>query len=288
MQDTSPSGKLRFVCLKILRGPESWGIWVAAGLAAGLLASGWPLAVALAGQAAVFLWRLRDDRFLRTALGEWTERQEARAEEGIRALLDEMDAETRQRVQVALKIRQEIAREARADDVPSYARADLQNLAHALLPLVDRVARIARRLRQLQAHLSQVDERELVRYCESLRRRIEATTDPVTRAQYEEALHSREAELQTYRSIAQASARIASQLENLEAALASWRAKVVRVKVLDDAASVDLGAGLQSEVARLSGDIDLVDRSVSEALALNLRPAQQQTAHIAPQSGRDA
>jgi chromosome segregation ATPase len=288
MRDTSPSGKLRFVCARILCGPESWGIWVVAVLLCAVLGAGWPLAAAAAAQAGVFFWRLRDERYLRRILAVWTAREEDRTEEAIRDLLEGMDYDSRQRVQYALRIRQEIAQEARADDVPSYARADLDRLARELLPLVERVARIAKRNRQLSSHLDRVDERELERTCDSLRKRIAAATDPVARGQYEEALRAREAELQTYRSIAQASARIASQLENVEAALASWRAKVLRIKALDDTASLDVGASLQSEIARLSGEIDTVDRSVAEALAAEPQAAMEQTVQIAPRSGRDA
>ncbi len=288
MRDSSPSRKLRFVCSRILRAPESWGVWIAAATASATLVSWWPLAAGMLAQAGVFAWRFRDDRFLHRAIAEWTEQEEARTEEQIRELYAGMDYDSRQRVQYALKMRQEIAREARADDVPSYARQDLERLADELLPLVSRVAQVARRNKQLSGYLGQVDERELVRYCEGLRKRIAATADPVARTQYEEALRSREAELTTYRAIAQASARIASQLENVEAALAAWRAKVLRVKALDDTSPSSIGTDLQSEVARLSGDIDLVDRSVSEALSLSSKTEDEAHVQIAQQPGRDA
>src|SRR5262249_18783670 len=96
---------------------------------------------------------------------------------------------------------------------------------------------------------------------------IEATTDPVTKSQYEQALKAREAELQTYQAISQATGRIDSQLENVEATFASWKAKVIRIKTADVASAASVSQGLYQELGALSSEIDLLDNSVKEALS---------------------
>jgi hypothetical protein len=178
-----------------------------------------------------------------------------------------MDFETRQRVRYVVQLQKELAREARGDDVESYARQDLERMASQLQPLVQRAIRIAGRKQQLSKYLHNVDERALQSYCANLKQRIESTSDPVAKGQYEQALRAREAELQTYRSIAQASARIDSQLENVEATFASWKAKVIRIKTADVASAASVSEGLYQELGDLTRDIDLLDTSVSEALS---------------------
>jgi len=127
--------------------------------------------------------------------------------------------------------------------------------------------RIATRKQQLTKYLNHVDDRALRSYAENLRRRVEATADPVTRKQYEQALKARETELGSYGAIAQASGRIDSQLENVEATFASWKAKVIRLKTVDIGNVASYSEGLVQELDSLGREIELLDTSVTEALA---------------------
>jgi hypothetical protein len=97
----------------------------------------------------------------------------------------------------------------------------------------------------------------------------------VQKAQYEQALRAREAELQTYQSISQAVARIDSQLENIEATFASSKAQVIRIKTAEVGAASAASQSLYQELDALSSEINLLDKSVSEALLDDTATLQQ-------------
>lgn len=271
MRDPSTLEKLWYVIKDVLKSPFSLAIWAVGGVVSYYGQSWLPLFVAVVGQLGLLYKRLHDEEYLRRLFAAREEREANLTEQQIEAQLEKMDFETRQRIRYILQLHKEIAREARADDVQSYARRDLERVASQLTPLVQRAVRMATRKQQLAKYLNNVDERALMNYCNNLRQRIENTTDPVTRAQYEQALKAREAAQETYRAIGQASARIDSQLENVEATLESWKAKVIRIKTADVAGAASVSEGLYQEIESLSSDIDLLDSSVSEALALDLR-----------------
>jgi hypothetical protein len=210
---------------------------------------------------------LHNEDYLRKLFLERTEREETLTEQQIETMLERMDFETRQRIRYILQLQKEMAREARADDVESYSRQDLERIAGKLSPLVQQALRLAERKQKLSRYLQNVDERALKNYCNNVRQRIASTTDPVQKVQYEQALKAREAELQTYQAIAQASGRIDSQLENVEATFASWKAKVIRIKTADVNSAQSVSEGLYQELDYLSSEIDLLDNSVSEALS---------------------
>ena len=111
-----------------------------------------------------------------------------------------------------------------------------------------------------------MDERGLKGYANNLRQKIESTDDAVAREQYEQALKAREAELKTYATIGKAANRIDSQLENVEATFASWKAKVILIKTADVSSAASVSEGLYNELDDLSRQIDVLDTSVSEAL----------------------
>lgn len=273
MEPQSTWEKFAYVARKVWTAPLSLLLWAVGGVAlfnlvnnADVRALG-PIAFVAVAQGGLLLWRLRDDAFLRRVFRKRQEDQDLAVEQQIEAQLDQLDFETRQRIRYILQLQRELAREARTSDVEAIAREELDRVASQLAPLVQRAVRLASRKQQLTRYLQNVDERALKSYCSSLRQRIEATTDSVTRAQYEHALSARETELQTYQTIAQAADRIDSQLENVEATFASWKAKVIRIKTADLAHAATASQGLYQELGDLSQEIDLLDTSVSEALA---------------------
>ncbi len=272
MHDQTTFQKLWFVTRKVITSPTSLVLWALGWVATFYLAArggfAWlPLPLVAVQQVVTLYRRLHDEEYLRRLFVQRDERRESLNEQQIEALLEQMDFETRQRVRYIAQLQKELAREARANDVESYARDDLERMATQLQPLVQRAIRIATRKQQLSKYLHNVDERALQSYCAGLKQKIENTSDSVTKSQYEQALKAREAELQTYRSIAQASARIDSQLENVEATFASWKAKVIRIKTADVASAASVSEGFYQELGDLSRDIDLLDTSVSEALS---------------------
>ncbi|MCX6360945.1 MAG: hypothetical protein NT029_14125 [Armatimonadetes bacterium] len=269
MSHLSTGAKLGYIARKVVLSPVSLAAWAAA--TAAWLAAGAPpeatFGVALAVDLVMLARRLRDEDYLRKTFAEREEKAYDLTDEQVEDVLDQMDFETRQRVRYILQLQKEILREARGSDVAEYAQKDLDQIASRLPALLQRAIRIGTRKQQLARYLAQVDERSLASYCSGLRQKIASTADDVSRTQYEQALKARETELQTYASIKKACGRIDSQLENVEATFASWKAKVIRIKTLDISSAASLSENLNLELDGLSHDIELLDSSVTEALS---------------------
>lgn len=279
MRDSSTSEKFWYVVKNVLRSPLSLSMWVAAGVVSYFL--GWnliPFGIAGVGQIALLFSRLHDDNYLRRLFLQRLEQEEAETDRQIEGVMETLDFESRQRIRYIMQLQKEIVREARAEDVQSYVRTDLDRISSQLAPLVLRAVQMAAKKQQLLRYLFNVDERALRNYCNTLKQRIQATHDEVTRAQYEQALKMRQMELEAYSAIAQAVSRIDSQIENIEATFASWKAKMIRIKTADIASASTVSQGLFQELELLSSDIDLLDNSVAEALAVeNETMLRQQT-----------
>lgn len=267
MRDLTPGEKFWYVAKNVFSSPLSLALWAVGGVLAFYLSSWLPLLFAGVGQVGLLYSRLHNEEYLRRLFIARAERETTLSEQQIESLLEKMDFETRQRIRYILQLQKELVREVRADDVSSYARQDMDRVASDLAPLVQRAIHLGQRKQQLAKYLHHVDERALKSYCNNLRQRIAETNDPVEKAQLEQALRAREAELQTYQAITQASSRIDSQLENVEATFASWKAKVIRIKTADVASAATVREGLHQELEALNSQIDLLDTSVSEALA---------------------
>ena len=265
--DAASVNKFWYVARSVLTSPEGLAVWVVGALLAIGLHSWLVLSLTVLAQIGLLWWRLHDERYLKHLFAKRREQEETLSEQQIEAALDQMDFETRQRVRYIVQLQKEVVREARAPDVEEYARRDLDRIASQLMPLVQRAVRMALRKQQLAKYLQNVDEKALRSYCTSLEQRIASTTDDVAKAQYMQALQARQAELQTYQSIAQASSRIDSQLENVEATFANWKARVIRIKTADVAGAATASQDLFQELGALNNEIDLLDSSVSEALA---------------------
>lgn len=267
MREFSTGEKFWYVVRNTLLSPFSWAIWAVGGVASYGLSSFIPLIFAVVAQVGFIYNNLQNEEYLRKLFTARQEREETMTDQQVEAMLEQMDFEARQRIRYILQLQKEIAREARADDVESYTKKDMDRVASSLAPLVQRAVRLALRKQQLAKYLQNVDERALKNYCNSLEQRIAKTDDPVAKAQYEQALRARQTELQTYQAITQASGRIDSQLENVEATFASWKAKVIRIKTADVASAASASEGLYNELEALSSNIDILDKSVAQALA---------------------
>ncbi|GEM_PF-1739587 len=268
MRELSTGQRFLYVARRVFTSPASIGVWIAAVAVSSVLHWSWiPIAAALGVQAFLLNRRLNDEDYLRRVLADREESEQELSESRIEDCLAAMDFETRQRIRYVIQLQREIAREARGEDVQPYARAELDRIAGRLPSLVQQAIRIASRKQQLAKYLHHVDERALQAYADNLRQRVEATQDPVARRQYEQALKARETELGTYQAIAQASGRIDSQLENVEATFASWKAKVIRLKTVDIGNVATFSEGLVSELDTLGSQIETLDTSVTEALA---------------------
>lgn len=281
MGDLTSGQRFVYVARRVFTSPLSLVTWLAATAVSATL--GWstiPFAAAVFVQIMLLFWRLNDSSYLQRLFADREEREQTLADTDIEASLERMDFETRQRIRYVVQLQKEIAREARASDVEPYARAELDRIASRLPGLVQQAIRMASRKQHLAKYLQHVDERALRAYADNLRSRIEATSDPVAKKQYEQALRAREAELGTYQAIAQASGRIDSQLENVEATFASWKAKVIRLKTVDIGNVASFSEGLVHELDSLGREIELLDTSVIEALGPDTTEPVQQRAGI--------
>ncbi len=266
MQPLSSADRLAIVVKDVQLSPLSLAIW-ATGIAAGALGYLWGLAAVLVVQIIRTVMTLNNETYLKQLFAKRQEKAESLTDEQVENTLEKMDFETRQRLRYVLQLQKEIIREARAEDVEKYIAESLERIVQKLFPLTSQAIRLADRKQKLAKYLYNVDERALTSYCTGVQKRIKETDDPVQKAQYEQALRSRQNELDTYRSIAQAAARIDSQLENVEATFASWKAKVIRIKTADVNSAASASEGLYLELDSLSSEINILDSSVSEALA---------------------
>ena len=276
MLELSQSERLKLVLRNILISPLSLAIIAAGGAGAVLLRNtGLPLTVGVGIAAfAVIICelilvyrRLNNEQFLAHIMtGRKQAKEQVLSEEKVEELLSTMDFETRQQLRYILQLKKELEQDATSKDVADYARAPLDQIAENLNPLMQRALQLGKSKQGLTRYLNKVDERSMESYCTALKKRIAGESDAPTREQLEQALAAREAELVTYRSIEQAHGRIDGQIENLEATLASWKARVIRIKTVDEAGAAAMSEGLSSELESLTGEIDLLDRSVTEAL----------------------
>ena len=268
MARNSTGRRFLYVTRRVLLSPLSGGIWIAAIAASAAFHWSWiPIAVAVVLEALILNRRLNDEEYLRRILRDKEEDDQSLSDSEIEDRLGAMDFETRQRLRYVIQLQKEIVSEARAEDVQPYAREELERISARLPALVQQAIHLAARKQQLVRYLHHVDEKALQAYADNLRKRIAATEDPVARKQYEQALRAREAELATYRAIAQAAGRIDSQLENVEATFANWKAKVIRLKTVDTGSVASFSEGLVQELDTLGSEIETLDAAVSEALA---------------------
>jgi hypothetical protein len=268
MARNSTGRRFLYVTRRVLLSPLSGGIWIAAIAASAAFHWSWiPIAVAVVLEALILNRRLNDEEYLRRILRDKEEGDQSLSDSEIEDRLGAMDFETRQRLRYVIQLQKEIVSEARAEDVQPYAREELERISARLPALVQQAIHLAARKQQLVRYLHHVDEKALQAYADNLRKRIAATEDPVARKQYEQALRAREAELATYRAIAQAAGRIDSQLENVEATFANWKAKVIRLKTVDTGSVASFSEGLVQELDTLGSEIETLDAAVSEALA---------------------
>ncbi|MCL5284075.1 MAG: hypothetical protein M1330_05155 [Armatimonadetes bacterium] len=214
----------------------------------------------------IVIYCLRLEGFLGGSIHPSKSDQTKLTDAQVEASLENMDFETRQRIRYIIQLEREVISECTAKDVADYASSDLTTLAGQLSPLLTRAIQLAQKRKQLQRYLDNVDDHALLSYCHSLEDRIAKATDPVARSQLDQALKARQQEMETYQSIAQAVGRIDGQLENIEATMASWKAKIIRIKTAELASSTSVGQDLHQELSNLSSEVDMLDRSVREAL----------------------
>jgi len=228
------------------------------------------IVVVLGGAAEIglLLYNLNNPRFIRHAVIEQRRRELSQHVEELSAQIDELDAESRIRMRGILQLYKELQADADDPDVQDYAEGTLRAGAAKAWALTDRALRLAKKKKELQRYLDRVEEERLEEYVQALQQRAAAAADQTERIQYEQALRLKTRELEDYRSIAASARRIDGQLENIECAFSSLKARIVRLKAADVTQWGAAGEQLRSELDSLSSAVETLEQSVNEALSI--------------------
>lgn len=267
----SSGGRIGAVVAGVLKTPVSWALWGGALLVGTLVPDSYiPLVAggALGAQGLIAAAALRDPEFLRRTLRTHRVDRARRLLQRAREDTAALDTPTRERIEAILGAYESVCREAGAKETPRYARAPLAATVAQMGPLAERAARLAVRRAELARCLETVNPSELRGQAASLRVRRERAADPVLASQLEQALRSKEEETASYEAMTLTRNRIDGQLEAVECAFAALKARVLRFKSEDRTEWQAVGDHLHAEVATLTAQMDALDGSVREVLAL--------------------
>lgn len=221
-----------------------------------------PLAgITLVGAMALVVLRARDPRFVREASeervrAEWAQlRQRA---ERLRSDLDPATAETLDRIVEVCGRLMPLARE--AVGVALSAQQVVALMAHCL--------RLAERRHQIFALLQSSRTGEAERELFELRRQRDDVADDAARALFDEAILHKQAEIDSYRPLQGAIARIDGQLVAARCALEAAVARIHSLRAADTAARTLGDPALAEELARLAANLQALDTSIAETLAV--------------------
>ena len=194
-----------------------------------------------------------------------------------------LDDGTRARIGRIRALDAAVRQHAGAPDVPGFARRSLAEAIREMEPLAARAADLASRRRDLAALLENVNAGALRRELSALRgRREQAGGDPLLQAQLDQALRFKNEERAAYQAIEQTLRRVDGQLESVEFAFAAFKARVLRLKAGDAdggawSDTLRAGTGLETDVETLSRQMDALDGSVREVIAVGRGPAHSLT-----------
>jgi hypothetical protein len=155
-------------------------------------------------------------------------------------------------------------------DTPAEVQASLAVAIDMVGALVERAAGLADRCEDLSSYLATKDPREVRRDVDSIRARIEQTSDAEARAQYQAALASREDHLRSLEELGNARERVVASLLSITSSLEGLPAKMVHMRVLDAAAMDKLGGDVNGELERVNDEMKSFEetlRTLGEARA---------------------
>lgn len=257
---------------EVMKTPVSWGVWLSGLMAGVALEQVLPLMGVAAGAQMLLVARAMNNpetvsRALRTQrIEEARQMLQCVQEDAAR-----IDGATRERIQRILSAYEVICRESAARDVPRYAHAPLNETVAQMGHLATRAFELATRRGELAAGLEGISRSELAGQQASLRIRGERADDPMLKTQIEQSLRFKEEEIIACDAIQLAIRRIDGQLESVECAFAALKARVLRFKSDEKIECAAAGEELHEEIDTLTGQIDVLDQSVGEALALRRR-----------------
>lgn len=209
--------------------------------------------------------KLNDEEFVREAIRDAREhdrRSEARQRE---FRFEELDVEARVKVKAIARLQEEIAQDVGSSPVDEVA-VGLSDTVAQTEALVERALELAQKRRDLLRYLTKTDQHAIEMRVTSLQASIAEENDPARRAELESALTAKRQELDDYRAIEAAAKRILAELDSIECAFSSLRARLVRIRSTDIGDWMQANMELQTELGGLNSAVDTLETSINEAL----------------------
>jgi hypothetical protein len=258
------------VIKRVLRAPFSVVV-LSLGVLIALLNHGAPglaiLAASVGAVAAYAAIKLQDESFIRAAIREAGERQRQDDLMERTFRIEELDVESRVRMKTIVSLQSEIAEDVINSPVDEVATG-LSETVEKTEAIVERGLALSRQRRELEKYLRKTDEGAIVARVESLEAKLTDEQDPIRLAELNASLASKRQELEDYRAIKRASARILDQLDSIECSFSSLKAGIVRIRSTDIAEWVSANEELQTELGTLNEAVDTLEHSISEALTI--------------------
>ncbi len=217
--------------------------------------------------AAYTLGKLNDESFIRAAIRESGERdRRASARERV-FRIEELDVDSRVRMKAIVRLANDIAADVVNSPVDEVA-VGLADTVQRTEAIADRGLALGQRRRQLLRYLSRTDSKVIETRIGSIQSHLDAESDPQKRAELEASLTAKKHELDDYRAIQQTADRILVELDGIECAFASLRARIVRIQSSDIRDWTEANTELQTELGGLDIAVGTLEQSIEEALTL--------------------
>lgn len=260
----------KLVIKRVLRTPASLITLTLAALFA-LIHNGWlGLAVlvgAVVGVSIYTVLKLQDESFIRATLREDHERVRRDDLMDRTFRIEELDVESRVRMKGIIKLQSEIAEDVAGSPVDGEA-AGLVDTVRQTDDLVERGLALSQQRRELLRYLTKTDESTIAARINSMEAKLETEQDPVRRSEIKASLASKRQELEDYGAIQRAAARVLDQLDGIECAFSSLRARLVRIKSTDVSEWLAANQELQTELGGLNTAVNTLAESINEALSV--------------------
>jgi len=264
------AGNLLIVVRRALRQPFSL-VTMLAGVALGM-SLGNPLGIVPIGLAAVAVGlytvaKLNDEEFIRAAIRAEEVRMRAIRSLKMTFRVEELDADSRVRMKNLIRLQNEIAEDVANSPIDEVS-AGLAATVDETDRLVERGLEMAGKRRELLRYLTKTDPTDIRTRIDNMAGKASSETDETRRAEMANALAAKRQELADYEAIEAAGKRILDQLDSIECAFSSLRARLVRIKSTDISDWTAASEELQTELMHLNTSVDTLEQSISEALAI--------------------
>ncbi|MCL5105747.1 MAG: hypothetical protein M1133_16765 [Armatimonadetes bacterium] len=259
----------KLVVKRVLRSPASVISLTLAVLFA-LFHQGWMGLVILGGvMVGVSIYavlKLQDESFIRTTLREEHDRERRDDLMDRTFRIEELDVESRVRMKTIVKFQSEIAED--VSNLPvDGSDVGLEDTVRQTDELVERGLSLCRQRRDLLRYLTKTDDSTIINRVHSLESKLQDESDPERRSEVEASLAAKRQELDDYLAIEHSAARVLDQLDSIEIAFSSLRARLVRIKSTDVSEWLAANRELQTELSGLNTAADTLSQSINEALS---------------------